>query len=436
MNVSRFFKWKKEVKDERNEFLEYRSRLEKEIDTLLGTIIKTLYSLCQGDLYQTLEIDTGGEFSDISEKMKNMINTAITNLREVVISAKSSISSVQQSTKSIDSFSSEKIKVISDLNDKGQLELAGLTTIMNEIEEYAKKISSIGVRINDISREIEILSLNAAIESARVGEAGRGFAIVAKEVRRLAAKTDDLVHQISEVTDISHEKISGSLTQAGKVRDKMTEVSESAFSMIEVIREMSSGLLKNANDSSTIMDIFRVEVNYNENLTHGKMRMLAMEYAVKITRLFEEAIEKGDITGDELFDTNYKEIPNTNPKKYNTAYIDFATDKLPGIQEQLYRENTFIVYCICADQNGYVPQHNLLFCKPITGNYDRDFIGNRTKRIFGDRVGKMVGKHQEEHLLQIYRRDTGVLMYDASAPIYVNGMHWGGFRIGYTLNPR
>jgi len=44
-----------------------------------------------------------------------------------------------------------------------------------------------------------------------------------------------------------------------------------------------------------------------------------------------------------------------------------------------------------------------------------------------------VGRHTQPRKLQTYRRDTGELMFDMSVPIYVNGRHWGGFRIGYRI---
>ncbi len=78
-----------------------------------------------------------------------------------------------------------------------------------------------------------------------------------------------------------------------------------------------------------------------------------------------------------------------------------------------------------------MPTHNKRFSLPLTGDYDKDFVGNRSKRVFDDPVGKQCGKHEMPFLIQTYRRDTGEIMHDISAPVYVNGRHWGGFRIGY-----
>jgi ligand-binding sensor protein len=104
-----------------------------------------------------------------------------------------------------------------------------------------------------------------------------------------------------------------------------------------------------------------------------------------------------------------------------------------GISERLYNHPGCDTYAICANQDGYVPTHNDRFCQPLTGDPKRDLVGNRTKRIFGDRVGRAVGSNTEPYLLQIYRRDTGEIMFDLSVPIYVDGEHWGGFRVGYML---
>ena len=108
---------------------------------------------------------------------------------------------------------------------------------------------------------------------------------------------------------------------------------------------------------------------------------------------------------------------------------------------QLFRENEntgdlildnndFIIYAGAVDRNGYFPTHNKKFSQPLTGNYETDLANNRTKRIFSDHTGARCGKSTQSFLLQTYKRDTGEIMHDLSAPIYVNGKHWGGFRIG------
>ena len=49
-------------------------------------------------------------------------------------------------------------------------------------------------------------------------------------------------------------------------------------------------------------------------------------------------------------------------------------------------------------------------------------------------VGLAAARNRKELFIQVYYRDTGEKMWDISAPVYVNGKHWGGFRIGYTMD--
>lgn len=51
--------------------------------------------------------------------------------------------------------------------------------------------------------------------------------------------------------------------------------------------------------------------------------------------------------------------------------------------------------------------------------------------FFNYATGKRCGAHTEKLLLQTYKRDTGEIMHDLSVPIFVQGKHWGGFRVGY-----
>ena len=153
--------------------------------------------------------------------------------------------------------------------------------------------------------------------------------------------------------------------------------------------------------------------------------------AKEVSELFERKIADKSISQQDLFDSNYRPVANTNPQKYSTRYDKFTDKELPGIQEPLLKQFKDMIYAGAVDVNGYFPTHNLCFSKPLTGNYEIDFAANRTKRLFNDPTGIRCGQHTNKFLLQTYKRDTGEIMHDVSAPILVNGKHWGGFRIGF-----
>ena len=154
--------------------------------------------------------------------------------------------------------------------------------------------------------------------------------------------------------------------------------------------------------------------------------------AKMVGKLLEEAIDNGVFSQEDVFDTDYKEIPGFEPKKYHTKY-DFYLDKAILQLEDEFLKDESVVFAVAVDRTGYLPTHNTRYQKPITGNQQQDLLGNRTKRIFNDAVGLAAAENTEPVFRQVYHRDTGVTMWDVSSPIRVKGKHWGGFRIGFSL---
>ena len=172
--------------------------------------------------------------------------------------------------------------------------------------------------------------------------------------------------------------------------------------------------------------------NLEEELLN-KGRMQSIVGAKMVGKILEEAVDNGVFSVTDAFDTDYQQIGNFDPPKFHTKY-DFYTDKaVLGIIDEFLRDES-IVFAVPVDVNGYLPTHNTRYQQPITGDVDKDRVGNRTKRVFNDPVGLKAARNEEPGLLQVYHRDTGKVMWDVSSPIYVKGRHWGGFRIGLALD--
>ncbi|PLX79326.1 MAG: HAMP domain-containing protein [Desulfuromonas sp.] len=154
--------------------------------------------------------------------------------------------------------------------------------------------------------------------------------------------------------------------------------------------------------------------------------------AKQVGKLIEEAIDNGVFSVKDAFDTEYVPIPGFEPAKYHTRY-DFYLDKAILSLEDEFLKDDSVVFAVAVDTNGYLPTHNTRYQQPITGDQQKDLVGNRTKRIFNDPVGIKAARNREEAFLQTYHRDTGEVMWDISTPIFVKGKHWGGFRIGFSL---
>jgi methyl-accepting chemotaxis protein len=169
---------------------------------------------------------------------------------------------------------------------------------------------------------------------------------------------------------------------------------------------------------------------------HDQVRAIAEQAARDIGRLFSVSVVGGALGAGDLFDRRYEPIPDTAPQKHSTRFDKFTDRVLPAIQEPILQAAPYLAYAGAVDNNGYFPTHNQKFSRPLTGDYQADLVNNRTKRIFTDRTGKRCGANTKPFLLQTYKRDTGEVMHDLSVPIYVDGKHWGGFRIGYRSGPQ
>ena len=159
--------------------------------------------------------------------------------------------------------------------------------------------------------------------------------------------------------------------------------------------------------------------------------------AARVSAAFEGGLRKGEISIEDLFTRTYTEIAGTDPQQVMAPFTPFTDRVLPEIQETALQLDPRVVFCAAVDHNGYLPTHNKKFSQPPGADPAWNAAHCRNRRIFNDRVGLKAGSNLESFLLQVYRRDMGggqfVMMKDLSAPIFVDGQHWGGLRLAFAL---
>ncbi|WP_291317318.1 methyl-accepting chemotaxis protein [Desulfuromonas sp.] len=173
-----------------------------------------------------------------------------------------------------------------------------------------------------------------------------------------------------------------------------------------------------------------------------KARTIALVGAESMETLLVDAIDSGRFTREQIFDADYRKITEgalagSDIPKYHTAYDRFLDEKILSIQDTLLEEDSMVSFAVLVDRNGYLPTHNSRYSRALTGNPDQDRDWNRTKRIFNDQTGLAAARYDggdgNKILRQVYTRDTGETMWDITAPVLVKGEHWGGFRIGFSI---
>jgi methyl-accepting chemotaxis protein len=164
----------------------------------------------------------------------------------------------------------------------------------------------------------------------------------------------------------------------------------------------------------------------------------AMEAGVALTKIFENGVASGAISIEDMFDTDYIEIPGTNPVQHRTRILDWADRALPAFQEAFLAKDPRMAFCATIDRNGYLPVHNKIYSHPQRpGDVTWNTANSRNRRIFNDAAGLAAGRNQRAYMVQSYARDMGngkaIMMREIDVPIRVKGRHWGAFRTAYRL---
>ncbi len=205
-----------------------------------------------------------GEVSEQGKNIQTILQTSIEKAKDTkneIDDAESALSSTNQI---IVSLSSEIIH-----RSEAEAELAQRLQYLSSDAQEVKNVLAV---IGDIADQTNLLALNAAIEAARAGEHGRGFAVVADEVRKLAERTQKSLSEINasinvivqSITDASEaisinsiaiEKLSGDAVTAQKEISNSVAVMDNA---VEKVDEMVEGYISNSKDIQTMID--KVEV--------------------------------------------------------------------------------------------------------------------------------------------------------------------------------
>ena len=381
-----------------------------------------------------------------------------------------------QGTKQIQSSLSQ-ITSLLDLVETLATHVTGFAAAMDQVKRCSQDIEQIAETTN-------ILALNATIEAMRAGDAGRTFAVVANEVKTLAGETRKATDEISAVIDTLGseaatviERIEAGAKASNEAKSSVASIDSTISGVSQLVEEVdqqndqiarATGMMTEHVDRvSAVIESFDRAASENEHklaTAHDRMEELeltasdmfdklvkaglsprdsqmverAQVHAANLARIAEEAIARGELTMEQLFDQNYRPVAGTKPQLYRTSLSDWADRNWRPVIDAVVAEGGVIKMCSPADMKGFLPTHVTAHSRAPTGDLAHDTKYCRNGRIILEGVDLVAKTTSDPYTMAVYRQEGDgknyIVVRNVYVPLVINGRRWGDSELAYSFD--
>jgi len=239
-----------EQKEERNAKEIRQKEVNEYIRQFELTMMSILESLSQADATMRQTAAQMTEGADETLNQARSVASASTDASENVQTVASAAEQLSVSIREI----GQQVTNATDTANKGVSVVRAITEKIGVLESTADGISNVIGLITDIAEQTNLLALNATIEAARAGEAGKGFAVVASEVKNLASQTAKATEEISrqiESVQVSTRDSVAAIAQVTEVINQINEISSSISAAVEQQSAATREIARNVEEAAS-----------------------------------------------------------------------------------------------------------------------------------------------------------------------------------------
>jgi twitching motility protein PilJ len=339
---------------------EEQEQAKEDLQRQVIRLLDDVEGAARGDLTVQAEVT-----ADVLGAVADSFNLTIQNLREIVFQVKVAAKQVSEGSRENESFarslSSDALRQAEELSvtlnsvqmmtesiqrvaesareaeqvaklasqtaikggEAVELTVSGILEIRNTVAETTRKVKRLGESSQEISKIVGVISqiasrtnllaLNASIEAARAGEAGRGFAIVADEVRQLAdraAKASKEIEQIvlqiqsetstvQQAMDVGTQQVIDGTKKAEQARQSLTEIIQVSQRIDTLVRSITEDTVKQTETSRTVAQVMQsVELTAQETSQESQRVSASLQNLVSVARGLQESVERFRVEPD------------------------------------------------------------------------------------------------------------------------------------------